>query len=107
MKIYGIMLMIITSTFSTNALSSDDESARIKELDDICLQVRTEKLKVVQEKKINTCINVDKKDEDYCRRYFKDYGWGSKTAAGTRNRRLFSQIPECIEAFDARKNRKR
>lgn len=104
-------LLIITGIFifsiTTYASSSDHERESIKKLDDICLEVRTEKLKVVQQEKIETCVNVDKKERSYCERYFKDYGWGSTTASGNRNARLFDQIPECIEAFNARKNIKR
>ena len=103
----GSIVAQAASIWSADAIPSDAEKARLRDLDDRCLQARTERLKVVQEQKIQTCIEVDKQDPDYCRRFFKDYGWGSVTASGTRNPRLFDEIPECIAAFNARKDRDR
>ena len=106
MKSFVITLILLTATSLSYASAYDEESKRLKALDDKCIQVRTEKLKPVQQEKIELCVKNDKRDRAYCERYFKDYGWGSATALG-RNPRLYDQIPECIEAFNARKNRKR
>lgn len=107
MKSFGITIIALITTVTAYASSSEDERERIKELDEICIQVRSEKIKEAQKEKIELCVNVDNLERAYCERYFKGYGWGSKTASGNRNVRLFDQIPECIEAFNARKNRER
>jgi len=106
-KYFVIVLILFIVSLNAHASSYEEESARIKKLDEKCIQARTEKLKVVQKEKIEICVNIDKRDRAYCERYFKDYGWGAATASGHRNSRLFDQIPECIEVFNARKNRRR
>ena len=100
------LVIILVFPLSVQASSAKEERERIKKLDDRSLQVRTEKIKTVQQQKIETCVKVDKQDRAYCERFFRDYGWGSRTSSGNRNVRLFDQIPECVEAFEARKNRK-
>ena len=100
-----ILFMGITVTYA--GISKDEEDARIKELDEICIQTRAELLKPVITAKVEDCVNNKNKERAYCERFFKDYGWGGMTGNGTsRNTRFFDQIPECIEAFEARKNRK-
>jgi len=74
MKSLLIITGILIFPYTTYASSSDDERESIKKLDDICLEVRTEKLKVVQQKKIEACVNVDKQDRSYCERFFKVMG---------------------------------
>ena len=108
MKSFITALIIFIGTTVTYAgTSKDREDARIKELDDICTQTRTELLKPVIASKVENCVNNKNKERAYCERYYKDYGWGNITYGGHRNVGLFDQIPECIEAFKARKNRKR
>lgn len=80
-------------------------SSNYRELEEICKKTRTEKLKVVQAKKIEECVNIKNKEREYCERYYRDYGWGNKTGKFSRSISLFEEIPECIDAFNARKNR--
>ena len=102
-----LTLLFVTSITYANS-SQDKEDARLKHLDNICNEARIELLKPVIASKVEDCVNKKNKDRDYCERYYSDYGWGNVTGYGRhRNARLFDQIPECIEAFDARKNRNR
>ena len=109
MKSLITILIIMLGISVTYARSShDEEDDRIKRLDAICIQTRTEMLKPIIASKVEDCVNNKNKERAYCERYYKDYGWGNMTGYGTRrNAQFFDQIPECIEAFNARKNRKR
>ena len=104
MRFYTI-IMIMMFTFATNTFASSSDRERVIELEETCLQAQNEILKEGKEKKINTCIEVDKLEEEYCHRFFKDYGGGKYQPANLRNK--LRELPECIEAFNARKNLKR
>lgn len=104
MRFYTI-IMIMMFTFTTNIFASSSDREHVMELEEKCLQAKNEILKDEKERKINTCIEVDKLEEEYCHRFFKDYGGGKYQPANLRNK--LRELPECIEAFSARKNLKR
>lgn len=104
MKFYTVLIIMMTM-FTTNTFASSSEKERVNELEEICLQAKNEILKEKRDRKIQTCIETDKLDEEYCHRFFKDFGAGNNAPANLRNK--LRQLPECIEAFNARKNLKR
>ena len=70
-------------------------------LDALCTQAKNEVLEEKIDSKVKTCIEVDKLEEAYCRRFFKDFGAGNNAPANLRNK--LRSLPECVEAFNARK----
>ena len=98
MRSFPIIVLALTLLNVVYARSNDKELDRLKALDAKCEQVRAEKLKPLQEKKIEQCVKVDKREREWCENYFKDYGWGSASGTGKRTERFFDQIPECVEA---------
>jgi len=104
MRFYTI-IMIMMFTLTTNTIASSSDREHVMELEESCIQAKNEILGKVKEKKIKTCLEVDKLDEAYCHRFFKDYGGGKYQPANLRN--ILRELPECIEAFNARKNLKR
>ena len=104
MRFYTI-IMIMMFALTTNIFASSSDRERVIELEEICLQTQSEILEKPKEKKIKICIEVDKLEEEYCHRFFKDYGGGKYQPANLRNK--LRELPECIEAFNARKNLKR
>jgi hypothetical protein len=107
MRTILILIFVAVALNVAHAASNDEELERLRELDAKCEKAREEKLKPLREAKIKECVENDGKERVWCERYFKDYGWGSVTAMGTRNERHFDQIPECVEAFDAWHSRER
>ena len=102
MKFYTmIMFMMFTLTTTTFASSYEREREHVQELENSCLQAQNKLLDVEREKKIKICIEVDKREEAYCRRYFEKYGVGNYAPADIRNK--IRALPECVEAHDARK----
>lgn len=101
MKLLFIFLLVLAPLSAAYASSRDREIERLDALDAKCERARAEKLKPLQDRKIEQCVKVDKKERSWCEMYFADYGWGSTTRRGTRNERFFDQIPECVAAFEA------
>ena len=89
-------------TLTTNTFASSSDREHVLELEGKCRQAQNELLSGPKERKINACIEVDKLEEAYCHRFFKDFGAGNNAPATLRNK--LRQLPECVEAFNARKN---
>jgi len=106
-RILLVFMLALAPLSAVYAGSNDEELERLKALDAKCEQARAEKLKPLQEEKIEQCVKIDKREREWCENYFRDYGWGSTSGAGRRTERFFDQIPECVEAFDAWNNRER
>ncbi len=70
----------------------------LDELDRRCEQEREKRIAPLRETEIEKCIQQDRKDRDYCERYFADYGNAGRTIHGTFRPRMFHDLPECIEA---------
>lgn len=87
--------------------ANDEEHARLKALDAKCAQAREELIRPLREAKIEQCVGEGNKDRAWCEKYFSGYGMGNMTGMGTRTQRLYDQIPECVEAFNAWHHRKR
>ena len=101
---YLTTLILLIFSCATSVLAITTEEA--KKLDGQCKEARAEKLKPIQESKIKYCVNNQGKSLDYCQRYYSTYGWGGKNGYAHR-KGLFEDLPVCIEAFNAWKNRDR
>ena len=104
MRFYTVLIMMMTIV-TTNTYASSYTRDEVRELETLCTDAQNEFLKKPKEKKIKTCMEVDKLEEEYCRRFFKDFGAGNNAPANIRNK--LRSLPECVEAFNARKNMKR
>lgn len=82
---------------------------RLEDMDRACEKARGEKIRQVQRQKIEACLKEQPepraapKSREDCERYWSDYGWvqGSKRSGGTRPH-LFTDLPVCKRAFEAR-----
>jgi hypothetical protein len=87
---------------------SDAELRRLDELDAACTRARAAKLRVVQQQKIEECVNetpehrAARKSRKDCEAYWGDYGWTTGTASGGARPHLYGDLPECVRAFEAR-----
>jgi hypothetical protein len=102
----GVSLSLLT--LHSAIPQSADELRRLEELDRICLKAREAKLREVQRQKIEACIKEPQvpreapKSRAECERYWGDYGWTQGTASGSARPHLFADLPECVQAFEAR-----
>jgi hypothetical protein len=76
----------------------DFTALTLEELDRRCEAERETKIAPLREAEIDKCINEQRKDPAYCKRFFADYGAGGKTIYDTVRPRMFHDLPVCIEA---------
>jgi len=85
-----------------------DESLSLGELDRLCEKAREEKIAPLREIAIEECITSQRQrtnfpDEEYCQRFYKDFGTGVVVGISGRTPAMFYDLPECVTAFEARK----
>lgn len=87
------------------------EPLSLEELDQRCEDAREEKIAPLREAAIQECVVKKRRASDgleYCKRFHKDFGegfviynpQGQRTGAQAR---MFADLPECTEAFNARR----
>jgi hypothetical protein len=104
MKSFIVMLLVTVAFSTAYAGSSQKERERIKKLDAACAQAKEKALKPYREAHIRACIDKDKLEPAYCKRYFETFQLDSLTDIETGETVYFNQLPECEAAFQARKN---
>jgi len=72
-----------------------------QEWDALCEQEREKHIAPLREAEIRKCIVEQRKNPDYCNRYWSDYGEGGVSGDYVRPR-MFMNLPECVEAWKAR-----
>lgn len=103
----GVLLFLLTS--HTAHSQSAAERRRLSELDAICYKARQEKILEVQDRKIEECVKEPpahrqaRKSQADCERYWGNYGWVMPNKSGGARPYLFTDLPECVRAFEARK----
>ena len=79
------------------------DEASVRELERQCEVAREAKIKPLREAEVQRCISEQKRDADYCNRYWSDYGNAQKLPNGRFVPRKFDDLPECVAAQDARR----
>jgi hypothetical protein len=90
----------IVATFSLGVAMADGSDPKQVELDNACAAQRQIKLAPMREKAITECVEVEGKEQDYCERFYQDFGERSGDRPA-----LFYDLPECVDAFEHQKNR--
>lgn len=96
-RIACICLFVLAS-FSAQAeekLAKEQIRLKLDELNAACEAARERKLAPLRAQFIQECISQQRKDPDYCQRFYADYGRRSGKRAP-----LFLDLPECVEAFE-------
>ena len=96
-------LFILFSSLSLCATVVLADEASVKELELRCEQAREAKLRPLRDAEIAKCKETPGRDPEYCERFFKDLGNAARLPNGTTKPRLFDDLPECVAAFEARK----
>ena len=85
---------------SAAAVSAADRAEQQTTLDAACEQARERRLAPERERFVEECVaKKQKPDRASCERFYSDYGARSGKRAP-----LYYDLPECIEAFEFRKN---
>jgi len=76
------------------------------ELRGICEAAREKLIAPERKKAIEECVTKNRNTQEYCERYYRDFGEGGRTQQGGYRQRMFHDIPECIAADEAEKREK-
>jgi hypothetical protein len=94
----GVAFALLAAT----GVAAADEAA-VQALELKCEAAREAKLKPLRNAEIARCKTEKNKEEGYCERYWSDYGDAKRNPNGTMQPRMFSDLPECVAAEDARR----
>jgi len=92
------LLFIISSTAMAEPTAA--------ELRGICEAERQKLLAPLRKEAIDECVNKKRNTQEYCERFYRDFGEGGGTQQGGYRQRMFHDIPECIVANEAEKREK-
>ena len=93
-------------TLLTCGIAAAQAGTSLQQLKEECEAAREQRLAPERQALIDECIASKEKSPDACRRYYQDYGAGGRTAAGGHRQRLYHDIPECQELYQAEQNGK-
>lgn len=93
-RIIATLLLILAATAGAADQTDADRQA---ELDRLCEAARDEKLAPIREEVYAECIDAERGDEAYCRRYAAGYN-GERIGGSPR----YYELPECEAAFQFR-----
>ena len=75
-----------------------------EQLEQRCEQARQARIAPLRQAEIDRCKAEGRKDPDHCERYYADYGDAFRSLGGDMVPRMFSDLPECLEAEQARRS---
>ena len=79
------------------------EEASLEEMKQRCQQAREIKIAPLREAAIEECVSRRRSSRTHedCERIYRDFGEGGGTATGGFRSGMFSDLPECVEYFEA------
>lgn len=95
------------TALSVSKDSKDISQMSADQLDVVCQQKREALIAPERERLIQDCIENKGKSQEYCERYFADYGNAHRLGTGMMQPALYMDLPECVAAFEARKRENR
>jgi hypothetical protein len=100
-KLYKIIFCFFTFSVASSAFA---QASSLQELEQRCEQAREEKISPLRQQAIEECITSNPRRrnvEEYCERFYSDFGQGGRTASGGFRQRMFHDLPECLEFYEA------
>jgi hypothetical protein len=88
--------------FAMPAVLLADQVSDVAALEAQCEQERDAKIQPLREMEIAKCKADKHNSADFCERFWKDYGAPVRLQNGNMGPRLFSDLPICVAAADAR-----
>ena len=79
-------------------------AASLDELERRCEQAREQQIAPLREQAIEDCVSAPRttRSREDCERRYRDFGQGGGTVGGGVRPRMFNDLPECVEYFEAR-----
>ena len=85
----------------------------LQQLERQCEEARERLIAPLRQEAIDQCIvdregNRSSRDaREHCERFYQDFGNGGTTQSGGFRQRMFHEIPECLEYYEAQQNSRR
>ena len=82
----------------------------LKELGLRCEEAREKKIAPLRKAAIEECVAKDRSPKDArekCEKFYVDYGAGARYKTGGHKERMFNDLPECLEFYEAEKESKK
>ena len=100
-----LLLLAVPAAYPQSA----KDLQRLEEMDRACEKARGERIRQVQRQKIEACLKeppayrAAPKTREECERYWSDYGWVQRNKSGGTRPHLFTDLPVCRRASEARR----
>jgi len=98
---FAIAAMLVV--WGNPAVVFADQASDVAALEAKCEAEREAKIKPLRDAEIAKCKADQNNDPGYCERSLKGYGNAMRNANGGTIPRMFSDLPICVAAFEARK----
>jgi len=83
--------------------SRDMSQMSVEELDALCEKEREKRLAPEREQLIQNCVTNRRSSQEYCERYYSDYGAPQRIDEQYVRPALYMDLPECVAAWEARR----
>jgi hypothetical protein len=106
MKYKSIQMTVILSLYLL-ALPAIAQQLSLQELEQRCEAAREANIAPLREEAIEECVvhrtnNRRSGDvREHCERFYRGFGAGGRTESGGFRQRMFHNIPECLEFYEA------
>lgn len=97
-----LVLGVTALSFSLPLIAAEITREQAVDLMTECQAQRQQEIAPLKAQAIDDCINVKRKDKDYCERFNENFGENRRTANGVRPG-LFWDLPVCEEAMAAKR----
>ena len=101
----SIFVLLLSSGITLPATANN-----LQQLERQCEQARKKLIAPLRQEAIDQCI-VDRQGSrssrdarEHCERFYQDFGNGGTTQSGGFRQRMFHEIPECLEYYEAQRN---
>ena len=95
---FRVLCCVLTSALSRHGAAAEITRQEAEALMSECQSQRQQHIAPHKEKAIDDCINKQRRDSEYCDRFYRNYG--ERTAGGTRPG-MYWGLPVCEKAVEA------
>lgn len=100
-KLYQMTISCFAISLTSTAIA---QGPSLQELQQRCEQAREAKIAPLRQEAIDECVARESRRRDvqeYCERFYSDFGQGGRTASGHFRQPMFNDLPECVEYREA------
>ncbi len=101
----SLIILVAFLSFNTSASKTDLNKLELR-----CEEAREKKIAPLRKAAIEECVAKDRNPRDArekCEKFYIDYGAGVRYKSGGHKERMFNDLPECLEFYEAEKASKK